>query len=489
MSIRYRLIFSYVIVFLISAVTTVSPVYSQETPLTIGSRLELFVDDYLIDKLENTQLKLHTPKLSGVVLTFDNPWEGPFCGGCTVIKDGDIFHMYYRGLPVAGHDGSDYEVTCYAESRDGLNWTKPDLGLFEVFGTRDNNVILSGFAPLSHNFSPFLDTKPGIPETERFKAMAGTKKSGLVAMVSADGKQWKKLRDKPVITKGAFDSQNVAFWSEFEGCYVCYFRTWTQGDFRGYRTVSRATSKDFIEWSEPVEMDYGDTPIEHIYTNQTHPYFRAPHIYIALPMRFMPGRKVLTDAQAELLGVNPKYKSDCAEVVFMTSRGSNKYDRTFMEGFIRPGTDLGNWASRAGISALGVIPTGPSEISIYKQAHYAQPTAHLVRYTLRTDGFVSVNAPYSRGEMVTKPLTFRGSKLVVNFATSAAGFIKIEIQDTEDKPVPGFSIDEAEETIGDDIERVISWKDGTDVSALEGKPVRLRFVMKDADLYSIQFGP
>lgn len=118
MGIRSRLIFSCVVIFLISAVTPFFPVYSQETHLNVGSRLEMFVDYYLIDKLEGTRLKLHTPKLSGVVLTFDNPWEGPFCGGCTVIKDGDIFRMYYRGLPVAGHDGSDYEVTCYAESKN-----------------------------------------------------------------------------------------------------------------------------------------------------------------------------------------------------------------------------------------------------------------------------------------------------------------------------------------------------------------------------------
>ena len=220
------------------------------------------------------------------VLCFDEPWEGAFCGYVTVLADGEKYRMYYRGLPAAGKDGSEAEVTCYAESPDGIHWEKPALGLFEVRGTRKNNVILHGSAPASHNFSPFLDTRPGVPASERFKALAGTQESGLLAFVSADGVRWRRIEDKPVFTKGAFDSQNVAFWSEAEGRYVCYFRTWSAGDYAGFRTVSRTTSPDFRGWSDPVAMDFGKTPAEHLYTNQTHPYFRAPHIYIAIPMRF-----------------------------------------------------------------------------------------------------------------------------------------------------------------------------------------------------------
>lgn len=453
----------------------------------IGSRLEPFFDHYLVERLDGARLKLHEPRPAGAVLQFDRPWEGPFCGYITVLQDGAKFRMYYRGLPKAGADGSANESTCYAESDDGVHWTKPDLGLHEVNGTRRNNVVLAGMPPFSHNFAPFIDTRPGTPTTERLKALAGTSKSGLVAFVSEDGVRWRKLREAPVLTKGAFDSQNVAFWSAAEGWYVTYFRTWTSGEFRGYRTISRATSDDFLEWSEPVPMSFGETPLEHLYTNQTHPYFRAPHIYIALPMRFLPGRQVLTDTQAGELGVNRGYASDCAEAVFMTSRGGDRYDRTFMEGFIRPGLDLGNWASRAGLTALGVIPTGPTEMSLYKQAHYAQPTCHLLRFTLRTDGFASVNAPFQGGEMITRPLSFTGANLVINFSTGAAGSIRVEVQGPGGKPLPGHALADATEIIGDAIERVVTWKQGADLSGLSGKPVRLRFVMKDADLYSLRF--
>ncbi len=183
------------------------------TPIDIGGRLELFVDRFLIENMQGTELLLHHPQPAETVIRFDEPWEGEFVGYCTVIKDGDIFRLYYRGYP----EQTKRQVTCYAESRDGITFTKPKLGLYEVAGTKDNNIILADADPVTHNFSPFIDTKPGVPQSERFKALGGSSESGLIGYVSGDGIHWKKLRDEPLISKGAFDSQNVAFWSESEG--------------------------------------------------------------------------------------------------------------------------------------------------------------------------------------------------------------------------------------------------------------------------------
>jgi len=450
--------------------------------IDIGSRLELFVDGHLVDGLEGAALRLHQPVPAETALAFDKPWEGRYCGYVTVIQDGEVYRAYYRGLPMAGKDGSAAETTCYAESRDGVTFTKPDLGLFEVEGSRDNNVILADAAPLSHNFAPFLDTRPGVPAEERYKALGGTSKSGLVAFVSADGVRWQKLQEEPVITEGAFDSQNVAFWSESEGCYCGYFRTWD-----GYRTISRVTSPDFVNWSEPVVMTYGDTPREHLYTNQTGPYFRAPHIYLAICARFMPGRRVVTAAQSEEMGGEADYSGDCSDTVLLTSRGGSTYDRTFMEGFVRPGLGMTNWTSRTNYPAYGVVPISEEEMALYVQRDYGRPTQYLQRLKLRTDGFVSVNAPYAGGECRTKPLTFSGKELVLNYSTSAAGSLWVEIQDTAGAAIPGYGQADADEIIGDAVARAASWKGNSDVSALAGKAVRLRFILKDADLYSIQF--
>ena len=460
----------------------------------IGSRLELFIDHFLIESLTDARLELHYPQPAGVAVKFDAPWEGLFAGVITVLHDGAGYHMYYRGKPTAVADGVD-EVTCYAHSTDGIEWTKPELNLFEARGTKRNNIILDDSIVTAHNFCPFVDLNPDALPSQRFKGMAGLHPEGMFALASPDGIHWSRVRDEPVITSQAFafDSQNVPFWSQSEGCYVFYFRTW-KPDARGegnagFRWISRSTSLDFVNWSEPVEMDMGDAPPEHLYTNQTHPYFRAPHIYIALAARFWPGKQVITDEQARAAGVAQDYYSDCSDGVLLTSRGGNRYDRTFLESFIRPGIGAGHWVSRTNYPGLGIVPTGPTEMSLFAHREYAQPTAHAGRFTLRTDGFASVRAPYNGGEMLTRPLTFTGRNLVINFATSAAGSVRVEIQDATGQPLPGFGLDDAIEIVGDEIARTVSWNNGADLSRLAGQTVRLRFVMRDADLYAVRFTP
>ena len=108
---------------------------------------------------------------------------------------------------------------------------------------------------------------------------------------------------------------------------------------------------------------------------------------------------------------------------------------------------------------------------------------------MRLDGFVSVHAKAKGGELLTKPLQFEGNRLTLNFATSAIGSVQVEIQDANGKPIPGFTLADCPPLFGDAIERTVTWKAGSDVSRVAGQPVRLRFVMKDADLYSFRFGP
>ena len=89
--------------------------------------------------------------------------------------------------------------------------------------------------------------------------------------------------------------------------------------------------------------------------------------------------------------------------------------------------------------------------------------------------------------MFTKPLTFSGRRLTINFATSAAGSVRVELQTAAGKPLDGFALGDCPEIIGDRIEHAVRWAGGADVGAWAGQPVRLRFVMKDADLYSLRF--
>ena len=324
---------------------------------------------------------------------------------------------------------------------------------------------------VTHNFTPFLDTRPGVPDDQRFKALAGTTDTGgLFAYASGDGIHWQLLQETPVIPPPsrenatqwweyyAFDSQNVAFWSGHEGIYVCYYRTW-KTPFGCQRMVTRSTSEDFLHWTPGVPM-LPVFPGEHLYTNGTHPYFRARHIYIALPTQLLPER------------------NNSTQILFMSSRGGDRFDRTFREAFIRPGLQQKKWGDRANYAAWHVVPTGPREMSIYVRER---------RYVLRTDGFVSVHADYQPGELLTRPIVFSGTKLDINYSTSASGDLRFEVQDAAGHPVPGLALEDCPPIFGDEISRLVAWTSGTDLSSVAGKPVRLRVVLRDADLYAIRF--
>lgn len=142
----------------------------SQAVIDLQDRRELFVDQYLIEELSNLELELHAPHNEGPVLYFDQPWEGHFSAYCTIIHDGDLYRAYYRGVREAGADGRPNEVTCYAESDDGIQWRKPELGIFEVNGMKANNVILAHAAPVRHNFSPFIDRNPKADPEQRYKA-------------------------------------------------------------------------------------------------------------------------------------------------------------------------------------------------------------------------------------------------------------------------------------------------------------------------------
>ncbi len=137
--------------------------------------------------------------------------------------------------------------------------------------------------------------------------------------------------------------------------------------------------------------------------------------------------------------------------------------------------------------AVTTKPTGEAEISLWVNRGYGADRWEIRRYRLRTGGFVSVHAPYAGRESLTRPLLFQGKGLEINYSTSAAGHVRLEIQDAAGNAVDGYTLEECPEIVGDQIERVGSWKAGSDLRSLASRPVRLRFVLKDANLYSIRF--
>ena len=445
----------------------------------INSRLELFVDDWLIEEMNGVSLQMHRPIPQEVVLEFNRPWEGSISYDPVVMKEGDRYRLWYRGC---GSESTwEDQCTAYAESDDGVHWERPTLGIFEFNGNRENNIALQGSDAKA--LCVFKDGNPKMPDSERYKAIGVgapiEKRATLRGFTSPDGVHWQTLDQDPILVAPndrwpMFDSHNIAFWDTLQSRYVAYMRGWIPP---GIRAIRRSVSDDFRQWSNPEFIDLGNSPTEHLYKNACTQYFRAPHIYLMFPKRFVPDRKFHEDWKDNGL----------SESVFMSSRDGVHWDRRFMEPFLGLGPDSDNWTDRNLYIGVGVVPTGPSEMSVYYIEHYKRPSIRLRRGTLRTDGFVSVNAPYAGGEFVTKPLVFEGDRLVLNYATSVTGGLRLEIQDAEGQPIDGYQLAQCAEIFGDETERVVRWENGSDVGTLAGRAIRLRFVMAAADLYAIQF--
>jgi len=490
--------------------------------IAIGDRRELLVDDFLVDKLSGgARLHLHQPVPQEIVLRTDAPWEGNACGYPSVFQDGKLYRMYYHGGHYR-HGGKPAETRpvhpwflCYVESDDGIHWRRPELGLFEFEGSRKNNIILTPESVAAIKGDPahtavFKDANPDCPADARYKCIIVGKPHGLYVLKSADGVRFSVASDKPVITQGAFDSENLFFWDPVRKEYRAYWRIFTEGvaDGKtwkpaGIRAIRTATSKDSLNWDGQADVRYVDSPAEHLYTNQVQAYYRAPHIFMGFPMRYtdrgwsesMMSLPCLEERLARSKA-SPRYGTAITDGLFMTSRDGVLFHR-WNEAFVRPGPrQQGSWVYGDNEIFWGMVETAsalrdaPNELSLYAMEDYWQgPNASFRRLTLRIDGFVSLGAPARGGELLTKPLVFSGGNLTLNASTSGAGSIQVEIQDTAGHPIPGYALADCSEVFGDELARVVRWRAGGDVRPLSGKTVRLRFVLKDADLYAFQFVP
>lgn len=482
--------------------------------IEIGTRRQLFVDDYLIDRQKGTNLRLHSPESRGVVMELKEAWEGSTVDYHTVVKDKNLYRMWYRGTShwgytvesmlkptesiVPSHD----EAMSYAESLDGIHWTKPSLRLYEFEGSKDNNIFWMG---KTKDLVPFLDLNPNTKDDQRYKAIgrgridlvSGTlcdseestvrtdptksankikqnNREVLLALVSPDGINWRYARENPILEDPPFDTQNVAFWDSVRQEYSIYVRgkAGVNGSFDGgFRWIRHSTSSDFIKWTPCENIDTGDEPSAHLYTNATTPYFRAPDVYISFPRRMHPDRRRHDDAPWPGL----------ADTVFMSSRDGIHFDWRFEESFIRPGLDPRNWMSRTNLVSNGVVQTGPQELSLYVLRNRDFPSCHFERMVLRLDGFVSVNAGFSAGEFLTQPLKFSGNQMELNFSTSAMGSVLIDILDSD-----GGVIGSSCEMFGDSTDERVVWEFG-DLPDFAGRVVRLVFRLKDADVYAFKF--
>lgn len=504
---------------LLTVLTATCTVARADEPVNVGNRRELFLDDVLVGRLEGgAQRVFHRPVPREVVIRFDQPWEGNTSSGCTVFRDGDRYRMYYRATQ--GEDLAGY--WCYAESDDGIHWTRPDLGLVEHAGSRQNNILSRTLADAG-NPVVFRDENPAAAPDARYKAVAiryrrhatggrtadainewwaAIAERCLTLWKSPDGMQWTQIQEEGIFcNEGYFDSQNVAFWDPNIQAYRAYFREICRDDACPggiRRDIKTGTSPDFVHWSPATLLRYVRRPEAQYYTNVIRPYHRAPHIYLGFPGMYddrpwSPAMAQLPDSEIRAKNVAAwKRPGPLSDVQLIWSRDGATFERA-PATFLPPGPERsGSWTYSDNVlwhlvETASVFEGAAPELTLYAQEFYYVGTVQLRRYTLRLDGFASIHAPIDGGELITPPVLFQGDRLWLNFASSAFGSLRVELQDTDGQPIPHFTLDDSLELYGDTVARAACWKNDPDLSAHAGQPVRLRFVMRDTDLYSIKF--
>lgn len=433
----------------------------------VTGKRELFIDDFLISSSRGIEFKAHLP----IELPCHQGKEnGDYV---TIMKTPEGYNLYYRGVD-SEYKGSRYnnhpgEFVGLLQSKDGLNWTAPELDRYPG-KTVPRNTLFYGDEVITHNFVPFCDTHPECTEKERYKAVAGVRETkGLFAYYSADGVNWHKYSDAPVLpytpekTGGhMLDSQNVLFYSEAEQCYVMYMRVWKTADgLTKVRSFAKLTSRDFRSWSEP-EFLVVNRKQEHLYVSGLAPYPRAPRFYVGAATRYFGNRGSATD------------------MTMLFSREGQGILRPFPGAWITPGLEEERWLNRMNYMAWGIVQAGENEILMY---HGKKK----LMYKFRTDGFVSIRSKGERcGSFMTRPLFRKGGGLELNAATSAGGYIRLEVCDEKGNPVSGFSFKEMKPFWGDKICWEPEWQ-GKKFSDLPAGIFRLRIKMKECDLYSICF--
>ena len=473
----------------------------------IGSERQFFFDDQIVERLENTHLKLNpaVKHPANPIIKKDKPWETDDMRISWIFYDHTLerFRMRYMNR-VYGTDGRDEKgkiivrgehdevIICEAFSKDGVNWVKPELGLVEFEGSKANNIIPGHMHVHSHVFEDLGDPDP----ERRYKGMLRHVRKdddgqtfGMTYhyVYSRDGYDWKEYEGNPVIDNGDLPGRwgpTVFSWDPNRKVYVAFMENNFHMHSPHYRrSIGRAESKDMIHWSEPETIltpDAADHSDVEFYWLFTTPYGKWDLGFLWI-----------------FSTTNTTHHPE-----FVFSRDGLNYHRDFREPIIARG-DNGDFDS-VSLYAMRPIVHNDEVLCYYFGTNWRSPeqleqlgdkaTAGIGLARLPLDGFVSLDGARRDVSMVlTRAFTFKGDALYLNLQAALQQWgaepceVRVELLDARHIPIEGHTYADTDVISTSGRAQKVSWNGNSDVSALEGNPIRLKIHFKNAKLYSFQF--
>ena len=421
----------------------------------------------------------------------DRPWED-MLRHATVLRDDGVYRLWY-GTRLHG---------CYAESDDGETWRKPELGICEVDGDRNNNIVMDSDHPPVRGFyssgDVFID--PSAPGEERYKAFIRSRfdqqafdefmskhpdsvepkfqqenpsERGIIAMAGAasdDGLHWTAYPSPQVVHKS--DTQNIAYYDTVLQKYVGYFRT----HVFGRRAIGRAETEDFRRFPLPDTILWPDASLglsEVWYASGRTCYPGAPDYHLMFCRKW----RVADDRWYVHLATSPDgvlWGFPAQNQVLSPSEG-----RQWDSGAVTVGSGMvalpGN---RVGVPIVG-----------YEIPHKYPRFRGLGKFAWATwekDRIVALEAD-EQGSFTTQPVTFQGSRLKLNVRTKHVGCIRVRVLDRDGQPLEGRTFEDCDYISGDHFDRVVTWRDDPDLRRHPGESVSFGIELSYGQLFSMRF--
>lgn len=454
-----------------------------DEPVEIGNEPQFVFDNHVIDnhwairyKREAVERVFHQPaKYPG------NPVIAGEGGYVTVLRDepSGKFQLWYQTWVASGVKGmSGRYAIAYAESKDGVRWELPRLGLHEWKGSKENNIVWTGHDGKRGSQVYMLD----VPEKDRrgyrfVMLYGGGKGSHLVG--SHDGIHW----DRSSVTRVAAmhsDTQNAIVYDPRRKEYVMFcrpkhiYRTFQGGviDTGASRRVARMASKElWALWeSEPQTILVPDE--KDAETNFNFFYGMPVRYHAGLYWGFLWPFKMNSDIDTELA-----WSRDGVQFHRLPSRPKlieRGKEGSWDDGMVFSGSqwvEVGDewWMYYAGWDGPHGTPERTPGIGLVK---------------LRKEGFISMHGPTGGGVLCTRKIQWPGGQLLVN-ADAQKGELRVRVSDARRKVLPGFDYADCETFTGDSVAHTIRWK-GKSIDSLAGQVIRLEIYLKDADLYTFR---